>query len=250
VRRTIGFLTLIALGLACGAAFGAAGSPVSIDARPHVVSYKHAVAIRGHAGRRSGVVVALEQEQFPFKSGFSIVSRQRTRRHGAYDFHQRPSQAVRYRVERARASSPASRTVRVYAEPWFSRTRCNLCGASSGNGGRRTLRVSLRLVYPKRGFSLEARKRVFLYYGQQSGSADPPRHLHLAETARQQRAPHHRTTVAIKHRVRLPHTYRFAIAVCTRSSMRIDGLGLPGPPGSHGCGDPRISYRESRSWLG
>ena len=250
MRRTIAFLVPLAFGAACGAAFGAGpGSNASIEANPHVAQYKDPVEIHGHLGHRRGVVVSLERERFPFDSGFATVARQRTRRRGGYDFHQIPRRATRYRVL-AGGGSRRTGAVTAYVEPRFTRMRCNLCGASSDKSGRRTLRISLQLVYPKDSAALEGRKRVFLYYGQRNGSSKPPTQLRLAETTGQSRLAHHRTRVTIAHRVNLPKAYRFAVAVCTRTSMRTDGIGLPGAPGSHGCGGARISYRQSRHWLG
>jgi hypothetical protein len=250
VRPTIAFLVPLALGAACGAAFGAgSGVNASIEAKPHVAQYKETIGVHGHLGHRRGVVVSLERERLPFDSGFTTVARQRTRRHGAYHFHQVPPRATRYRVL-AGDGSRGTGTVTAYVEPRFIRKRCNLCGASSHESGKRTLRISLQVVYPKESAALEGRKRVLLYYGQRNGSSKPPRRLHLVETARQERLAHHRTRVTIAHRVNLPKAYRFAVAVCTRTTMRTDGIGLPGAPGSHGCGDARISYRQSRHWLG
>jgi hypothetical protein len=221
---------------------------VTLHAKPRVAQLDEGVAIRGQAGRNRGVVIALQREAFPFDAGFETVARERTKRHGAYEFRRVPAHATRYRV--ARAWSGASRTVMVYVEPRFSRMRCNLCGASSANTGRHTLRISFRLTYPKDAFTREAAKRVLLYYGQRNGSARPPRRLQLAESSGQVRSGPNRTHVSFAHRVRLPGTYRFAVAVCTGTSMRADGIGLPGAPGSHGCGDRAITYRQSRHWLG
>jgi len=221
---------------------------MTIHLKPRVAQYADAVAIRGHAGRSRGAVVALQRQPFPFDGGFETVARQRTRRHGAYAFRRTPGHATRYRVVRGGART--SRRLTVYVEPRFTKMRCNLCGASSATAGRHTLRISFRLVYPQDAFSLEARKRALLYYGQRNGSARRPRSLHLAETTRQVRAGPNRTRVAFRHRVKLPATFRFAVAVCTRTSMRADGIGLPGRPGSHGCGDGSITYRQSRHWLG
>lgn len=251
VRRTIFCLLAFTL-VACGwaSSTGAAVSRPTADAKPHVVEYGRSVAIRGHAGNRRGVAVALERDAFPFDSGFRQISRKHTGAHGAYAFHRSPTQAVRYRVSLPQSSAAASRTVRVFVEPRVARRRCNLCGASSRRTGNRTLRISFQLVYPASAFAREEAKPVFFYYGQRNRSSRPPKRLHLARTVRQHRLAHHRTRVAVAHRVHLPHDYRFAVAVCTRTSMRHDGLGLPGAPGSHGCGDHRITYRESRHWLG
>jgi hypothetical protein len=239
----------LALALACGAALGAAAGPrLSVRAKPRVAQLNGKVAIRGRAGRSRGAVMALQRQAFPFDGNFETVARERTKRHGAYEFRRVPEHATRYRV--VRAGSGASRAVTVYVEPRFSRLHCNLCGASSAHSGRHTLRISFRLLYPKDAFAREAGKRVLLYYGQRNGSAQPPRRLRLAGTARQVRSGPNRTRVAFEHRVRLPDTYRFAVAVCTRTSMRADGIGLPGAPGSHGCGDSAITYRQSRHWLG
>ncbi len=234
----------------CTPALGAPTGRVAARAKPHTVSYKEPVRIRGHATRSRGVPVMLDADRFPFASAPAEVSRQRTARRGAYSFRRRPSHASRYRVALVNHPSEASRIVRVYVEPRVSRQRCNLCGASSHGGGKHTLRFSFRLVYPADTFGTEAPKPVYFYYGQRSGSAQPPKRLHLAETVEQRARAHHRTAVTITHRVRLPRLYRFALVACTRTSERVDGLGLPGAPGSRGCGDATISYRQSRSWLG
>lgn len=241
-------MALLAFALASLPALGASGGAVTVGAKPRVIEYQRSVTVRGHAGHRRGAVVALEANRFPFEDGFVRVARQRTERHGAYAFHRKPGHAVRYRVVRGDAGQ--SRAATVYVEPRITRRRCNLCGASSSGRGARTVRISFRILYPSDAYPTEAPKRVFFYYGQRDGSSRPPDHLQLAETVRQRRLTHHRTRVRIAHRVHLPNAYRFAVAACTRTSMRVDGIGLPGSPGSHGCGQPRITYRESRRWLG
>jgi hypothetical protein len=250
LRRTAGSLALVLAVCVGTPALGAPTRPVAARARPHVVSYREPVTISGHATRSRGVPVSLEVDRFPFASGPAEVSRQRTGRRGAYSFHQRPSHAARYRVALAHHPSEASRVVRVYVEPRVSRLRCNLCGASSHHRREHTLRFAFRLVYPADTFGTESAKPVYFYYGQRTGSAEPPKRLRLAEIVEQRELPHHRTGVVITHRVRLSRLYRFALVACTRTSERVDGLGLPGAPGSHGCGDHTISYRQSRFWLG
>ena len=71
-----------------------------------------------------GAVVALQRQPFPFDGGFETVARQRTRRHGAYDFHRTPGRATRYRV--ARRGSHTGRRLTAYVEPRFTKMRCNL----------------------------------------------------------------------------------------------------------------------------
>jgi hypothetical protein len=229
---------------------GAPTRRVAARARPHTVQYKEPVRISGHATRSRGVPVSLQADRFPFASGPAEVSRQRTGRRGAYSFHQRPSHAARYRVALVNHPSEASRVVRAYVEPRVSRLRCNLCGASSHHRGEHILRFSFRLLYPADTFGTEAPKPVYFYYGQRTGSAKPPKRLRHAETVEQRELSHHRTRVVITHPVRLSGLYRFALVACTRTSERVDGLGLPGAPGSRGCGDHTISYRQSRFWLG
>jgi hypothetical protein len=243
-------LTVIAVTCGWAPALAASGRRLAITAKPRVVEYTRPVAISGHAGRRRGVGVALEVNRFPFESGFATAERGRTRRGGAYAFRRPPTHAVQYRIAFAHDPSTTSRTVQTYVEPRFTRRRCNICGASSSHRGSQTLRISFRMLYPADTFDTELPKRVFFYYGQRNGSADPPGRLHLAETVEQHRLAHHRSRVVITHRVHLPDRYRFAVAVCTRTSMRSDGLGLPGAPGSRGCGRTAISYSRSRHWLG
>jgi hypothetical protein len=246
VRRTIRFLTFLALGGALVPAYAGAAPTVTIRVTPRVSQFHRLVAIRGRAGHRSGQVISLEANRFPFDAGFEPVARQRTGRRGAYEFHAHPGHAVRYRVV---SGSAASQVSTVFVEPAVSQRRCNLCGASS-RAGSRILRLSFRLGFPEDALATESSKRVYFYYGQRNGSSKPPATLHLAETVWQRRIGGDRTSVAIRHRVRLPHRYRFAIAACLRTTMSTDGIGLPGPPGSHGCGDARITYRQSRRWLG
>lgn len=250
MRRAICFLIVTLAACGCASSSGASVRRPVVEAKPHVIEYKRSVAIAGHAGNRGAAAVALERNPFPFQNGFTQVARHRTGAHGAYAFHQTPTQAVRYRVALAHDPSPASRTVRVFVEPRVARRSCNLCGASSSRTGDRTLRISFQLIYPAGAFATEVSKRVFFYYGQRNGSSKPPKRLDLVESVRQRRLAHHRTRIVVAHQVHLPHVYRFAVAACTRTSMRADGLGLPGRPGGHGCGDPKITYRESRHWLG
>ena len=250
MRRTVGSLGVVLAACVCTPALGAPSGRVAARAKPHTVSYHEPVEISGHATRSRGVPVMLAADRFPFASGPAEVSRRRTGRRGAYSFRRRPSHATRYRVALVNHPSQASRILSVYVEPRVSRLRCNLCGASSHGRGNRTLRFSFRLSYPADTFGTEAPKPVYFYYGQRSGSAEPPKRLHLAETVEQRALAAHRTAVAITHRVRLPRLYRFALVACTRTSERVDGLGLPGAPGSRGCGDRTISYRQSRFWLG
>ncbi len=250
MRRTVGFLGVVLAACVCTPALGAPSGRVAARARPHTVSYHEPVKISGHATRSRGVPVMLAADRFPFASGPAEVSRRTTGRRGAYSFRRRPSHATRYRVALVNHPSQASRILSVYVEPRVSRLRCNLCGASSHGRGNHTLRFSFRLSYPADTFGTEAPKPVYFYYGQRSGSAEPPKRLYLAETVEQRALDRHRTAVAITHRVRLPRLYRFALVACTRTSERVDGLGLPGAPGSRGCGDRTISYRQSRFWLG
>jgi hypothetical protein len=242
----IGFLMLLALGSAWVPASAAAAPAATIRVAPRVVEFQHPVAIRGRAGSRSGQVISLEANRFPFDAGYTRIAWQRTGRDGGFRLHARPGHAVRYRVV---AGSAASRVVPIFVEPAVSHRRCNLCGASS-RAGARTLRLSFRLQYPDDAFATEFRKRVYFYYGQRNGSSKPPATLHLAETVGQRSIGGNRTAVTIRHGVRLPHRYRFAVVACLRTSMGTDGIGLPGAPGSHGCGDSLISYRQSRRWLG
>lgn len=246
MRRTIAFLTFVALASAGIAAAATASPTVRIRATPRITEFRHPVAIRGRVGKAKGKVVSLEANRFPFQDGFERVARQRSHRHGAYSFRQRPGHAVRYRVV---SGSVTSRVAPAFVEPAVSHRHCNLCGASS-TAGTRTLRVSFRLRFPEDAYANESRKRVYFYYGQRNGSARPPVALHLAETVGQRRIAGQTTAVTIRHRVRLRHNYRFAIAACLRTTMATDGIGLPGAPGSHGCGDARITYRQSRHWLG
>lgn len=213
---------------------------------PRVTEFQRPVAIRGRMGKAKGRVVSLEAERFPFQDGFEQVARQRTHRHGAFSFHARPGHAVRYRIT---SGSATGRVAPVYVEPAVSDRRCNICGASSSSGTR-TLHLSFQLRFPEDAYAAESAKRVYFYYGQRNGSDRPPAALHLDETVGQRRMGGQATAVTITHRVRLPHRYRFAIAACLRTTMTADGIGLPGPPGSHGCGDARITYRQSRHWLG
>ena len=246
MRRTIGFLTLLALASAWIPAGATAAPTLRMRVIPRVTEFQRPVAIRGRVGKAKGRVVSLEADRFPFQKGFQQVARQRTHRHGAFSFHARPGHAVRYRVV---SGSLTGRVAPVYVEPAVTHRRCNLCGASS-TAGKKTLRLSFQLRFPEDAYPTESAKRVFFYYGQRNRSDRPPAALRLAETVGQRRMSGQTTSVTIGHRVRLPHRYRFAIAACLRTTMATDGIGLPGAPGSHGCGDARITYRQSRHWLG
>ena len=214
-----------------------------------MVSYHEPVEISGHATRSRGVPVMLAADRFPFASGPAEVSRRRTGRRGAYSFRRRPSHATRYRVALVNHPSQASRILRVYVEPRVSRLRCNLCGASSHGRGNHTLRFSFRLSYPADTFGTEAPKPVYFYYGQRSGSAEPPKRLYLAETVEQRRLARHRTAVAITHQ--RPPAPPLSLRSSWRApgrAKRVDGLGLPGRARLvRGCGDqhdqlPAVSF--------
>jgi hypothetical protein len=227
-----------------------AKSPVTATARPRVVETGAATRIAGRVRGGSRAHVVLDERRFPFTSPFAAIARQRTTRRGAFSFIAHPKRAARYRVELVRGSGAASRTLHVYTEPRLTGRHCNLCGIPSASRGRHVLRYRFKLHYPVGAYRREAAKRVRFYYGQRNGSGSPPRLLRLVRTFPQRPLGHHTTAVIARHGVRFPRVYRFAFAACLPSSERLDGVGLPGEPGSHHCGAPSITFRQSRHWLG
>jgi hypothetical protein len=227
-----------------------AKSPVSASAHPRIVETGAAARIAGRVRGGGREHVVLDERRFPFTSPFAAIARQRTTRRGAFSFIAHPKRAVRYRIELARSSGAASPTLHVYVEPRLTDRHCNLCGIPSASRGRHVLRYRFKLHYPVAAYQREAAKRVRFYYGQRNRSGSPPRRLRLVRTFPQRPLGHHTTAVTARHEVRFPRVYRFAFAACLPTSERLDGVGVPGKPGSHRCGAPSITFRESRHWLG
>ncbi len=223
---------------------------VTASAHPRVVETGAATKITGRVSGGGRAHVVLDERRFPFTGSFAAISRQRTTRRGAFSFIAHPKRAARYRVELARGSGAASRTLHVYVEPRLTDRHCNLCGIPSASRGRHVLRYRFKLHYPVAAYRREASKRVRFYYGQRNGGGAPPHRLRLVRTFPQRSLGHHSTLVAARHPVRFPRVYRFAFAACLPTSERLDGVGLPGKPGSHHCGAPSIIFRQSRHWLG
>ena len=241
----------VAAGVLIGAAPAAAMPALSAHISPHVVTYTHPARIHGAIStRHPGVRVALWANAFPFGSGFGRVATRTSGHHGAYSFARQPSTATRYRVARSGQPSAHSPTRTAYVEPQLLSVRCNLCDRRRRLPGRHKLRLSYSLRYPRAVYGVEAAKRVFFYYGQRNGSRRHPRRLQLVDTVRQRRRPPSQTRVVITHTVRFPAVFAWRFAACTRTSERSDGFGVPGAPGSRGCGNSHISYRQSLRWLG
>jgi hypothetical protein len=251
MARAAGSILLVGATLAAASAAGQSAPRLTIDARPRVVAGGSPTTIAGrlHGGRRGSRVV-LEARGFPFATGFAPVKGSRLGARGRYAFSRRPKRAARYRVVLRGRPSVRTRVASVFAEPRVLRRRCNLCGVATARPGHHTLRYRFELRYPAAAFHAEAGKRVYFYYGQRNGSGEPPRRLRLVRTVAQTPTGGDRTRVTVRHRVDLPRIYRFRFAACTRTTEAADGVGLPGGPGSHGCGAGHISLRRSRHWLG
>jgi hypothetical protein len=250
--RAAGVAILAAAVLGGGAALGSSPPTLNVRARPHVVEGGRMTTISGRlrGGGVGGARVVLEVRAFPFATGFVPILTSRTHRYGRFTFTRRPARAARYRVVVRHRPAVRSRGVQVFAEPRIVKRRCNLCGVATARPGRHTLRYRFDLHYPAAAYRTESPKRVFFYFGQRNGSGAPPRRLRLVKTVRQAPIRGNATRVRIRHRVHLPRVYGFRLAACTRTSEARDGVGLPGPPGSHGCGRSRIGLRQSRHWLG
>ena len=241
----------VVAGVLAVAAPAGAMPALSAHVTPHVVTYTHPARIKGTLRtHQRGVRVALLADAFPFGSGFKRVATRFSHQHGAYSFARQPSTATRFRVARSGQPSAHSPTRTAFVGPQPLNVRCNLCDRRRRLPGRHRLRISYELRYPRAVYGVEAAKRVFFYYGQRNGSRHHPHRLRLVETVNQHRRPPSQTRVVIAHAVRFPAVFSWQFAACTQTSERSDGFGLPGTPGSHGCGDRHISYRQSLRWLG
>ncbi len=249
-------------GLAAGAVPAAGHPSISIKVKPNAVNYRGpaptATKIKGRlsSGKRH-VKVTLEATGWPFTAPFHPVAHQRTGKHGAYSFKQRPSLATEYRVSAAGAQSG---TQTVYVTHGFAHLSCKITGQGKsypcGSNvrippGTYRYRFSFDYLFPASAFPLEKGKRVFVYYGQRNGQQKPPSTLTLQGTVAQHARSGNTTHVSVTPQFTVPNSaWAFQLSVCTQTTEPTDGLGLPGAPGSHHCGSPSITYRQSTGSLG
>lgn len=252
--------SLVALAILLGACLGAgkaqadgASPAVKIGVQPRVLNfrqprYRTVTTIRGRLlNRKPGTRVVLEASRWPFQQGFRPVGKARTRRGGLVEFERRPSLATRYRVA-VPGRGIRSRWHPVYVLPGFTPARCTISGNGRSGGcknfnasaGTYTLQISYDLLYPKSAYALESVKPFFFYYGQRNGSRRYPQVMALQEpTYPQLPGVPGSTHLEITRPIVLPGTdWRMYWTACSQTSEQLDGLGLPGAPGSHGCGGP------------
>lgn len=242
----------------------AASPAVKIRVQPRIVNfrqprYQSATKISGRLlNHKAGIHVVLEASRWPFQAGFRPVGKARTRKGGRFEFERRPSLATHYRVA-VPGLGIQSRSRHVYVLPGLTPTSCSITGNGRHGGCRNfnapagiyTLRIAYDFLYPRSVAETESAKPVFFYFGQRDGSRSYPRVLALEDTTYPQLPSGTGSArVVISRSMALPGTdWAMFWVACTQTSAQADGFGLPGPPGSNGCGGPTTTVNRFFSGL-
>jgi hypothetical protein len=261
-RHRVAFLVgaAAAAGLGSGLSPGSSGSAhISIKRSPRIIGYTHKVRVSGKLSTgQAGVRVTLEAKPF-HATAFKRVASKDTGKHGAFTFKPKPTLATKYRVRST--GGLRSNTVTSYVDSLASHYHCTdsaegetaPCGEDESLHGPATakLRASFHLLYPAPAFDTEKGKPIYVYFGQHNGGPGPPNRLELRKQVSQQPLAANKTKVSVTVRHKIPAgEWHWIIAFCAKTSERVDGLGLPGAPGSHHCGQESITFEQARGSLG
>jgi hypothetical protein len=238
----------------------ASGPKVSLSASPKTIYYEHHVTLRGALStKKRGVKLSLLAQPWPFSASPHSVATTKTRQHGKYAFTKKPMVATRYEVT---APSPPlhSRTRVVYVTPGYRDITCTVSGQGLKNlpcpktakatlpHGKYTLRFGYDSLYPRSAYATEKSKSVYIYYGQRNGSKRPPSTLGFQKKVPQHPGRGTSTRISVALQITAPKSvWSYYVLACTQLSEQTDGLGLPGPLGSHHCGDSRITIRQAKT---
>lgn len=245
--------------LGVGGALAASHATLSITAKPGIVLYTKSAKIAGRLSTgKKGVKVALEERVFPFSGSFTTVGHTATGSNGTYSFTRSPALATEYRATTAGAKSG---TATVYVIKKWKLLRCEFtkgsykhtaCGTQAGiPQGTYTLHVSVEFLYPAGVYAAEAAKPVYTYYGKRYGTNKPPPTLALRGTLPQHGHGGDTTVYDFSTSFTIGKSaWGWALNWCTKTSETSNGFGLPGSPGSHGCGAGSLSVKLSPNALG
>jgi hypothetical protein len=238
-----------------------------------VVGYrdgKYAYAtVSGNLSRtRAGEVAKLVAVPFPFKTSQAVFagSRRISASSQRVTFSVTPSLETQYFIGVYASSSAekplglsAIKNVYVTTAPvvnfGYGQSGCTTFGCSHGTQCSRPecyVNYLVRVYAPASAIRLESGKHLNLYFAinlSPSGNPAAPKTLYLATRVRVTQTKiigpdEYEQTMPIQFRVGNKN-YNFKYAFCTRDTLSVDGIGLPG---HHGCGDATVQV--SQSYLG
>ena len=260
-RALAALLVVVAVAVGASGAMATSSPSLSLKAKPGVVVYKKTAKLTGAlSSGKKGALIELQQRIWPFKKSFKTVAKAHTGANGAFGFTGRPSLATQYRAVAPKAhAKSATRT--VYVVKALKVLRCVLTnhghayqGCTRHNAappGKYAWRITIEFVYPASVFGKEKGKPVYTYFGETKGSENTPKTLKRQMNVRQNSHGKSATVFRFVKKVTVPHGAYFLEAnMCTRTTERTDGFGLPGAPGSHMCGKKTIPGNVSINKLG
>lgn len=260
---TVGSLAiLIAVGtLAVGASATApkkVGARVSLKTSHNLTRYKQPKPASSHLSgvlstHKRGVKVVLIAQRWPFHHAPRQLSTTKTGKKGRYAFRVHAVLATVYQVVvPSLGIRSAKKTVHVL--PGYKDVVCAItghgqrfpCHIPGHIEGRYTLHFSYTEIFPPEAYPTEKTKATMVYYGRCDGCKHYPSSLNLVGRAKLHPRPGATSRVIIKRPISISRTgFKFYLSSCLQLSEQVDGLGLPGPPGSHHCGDKVITLREA-----
>ena len=225
--------------------------------------------VSGNLSRtRAGEVAKLVAVPFPFKTSQAVFagSRRISASSQRVTFSVTPSLETQYFIGVYASSSAAkplglSAIKNVYVTTAFvvnfgyAQSGCTTFGCSHGPQCSRPecyVNYLVRVYVPASAIRLESGKHLNLYFAinlSPSGNPAAPKTLYLATRVRVTQTKiigpdEYEQTMPIQFRVGNKN-YNFKYAFCTRDTLSVDGIGLPG---HHGCGDATVQL--SQSYLG
>lgn len=184
--------------------------------------------------------LVLLAQAFPFDKPYVAVAYATTTQELGATFTPHPALATRYRVAPLSKPFEMSEPVTVYVYNKLT-TRCvRGCEPREGRRGQRT-EMAFSLRAPPHAQSIEAAKRVFIYYGIRRGSRRPPHVLSLVTSVLPSTHPGGWRGGRFQLQLKRPlhQEYAYTLRYCTSNSYSTDGLGMPDEPR---CGT--ATYRE------
>ena len=253
IRRAVVLSATLAL-LSATFAQAAGGPAITIKLQQPVVALGQKARVTGRLATHDSRKLVLQVSRFPFQDGLHKDATGQSDKQGYYAAHVFPKLAERLRV-RTEHGSAHSKTVTVYVLPSVSHPVCSFkksdgevvgCHSKKAHG-KLTLRVGYRARYPGAAYDKESAKPVYVYYGQRGGDNGHPTHLKRHGTVSQKAIGKHRVEVRATIHLNAPQhgPWSYYYRLCTRSTEKSDGLGLPG---HYGCGDQQVTYRQASSY--
>jgi hypothetical protein len=241
------------------AAAAASKPAISLQAKPKAIRYREPAPKRSKlkgalASGKKGVNVTLLASRWPFHHSPKAIATTTSGRGGKFGFNVRPKLATRY-VAKAGHHKSKRRTVSV--APGYTTVSCVVSGTQATEPcsndltvppGSYTVTLSGQLLYPPSAYPTEKSKSFYAYYGQRNGSNQHPQNVGLVrKTAQQPVATGTTSFTTGPISITVPSgAWSFFVAGCTQTSVKSDGIGLPGKPGSHGCGKQTITYKQAK----